>query len=136
MAYSIADLYKTYTYGTRTARLVKFGAGLALLVFGFWTVSFLGIPMDRLFGLFGRLGPMLANRIFPPDLAYATDWKILLSILETIEMSFLGAFYGTVITIPLAWWASAASKVSNSLTYASRFHRSPPLGTSRIAPLL
>ena len=117
MAYSIADLYKTYMSGTRTARLVKFGAGLALLVFGFWTVSFLGIPMDRLFGLFGRLGPMLANRIFPPDLAYATDWKILLSVVETIEMSFLGAFYGTVITIPLAWWAAWNITPSRTILY-------------------
>ena len=99
MTYSTATLYKAYMSGARAARIVKFGAGLALLVFGFWTVSFLGIPMDRLFGFFGRLGPMLANRIFPPDLVYATDWKILMSVVETIEMSLLGAFARAVIVI-------------------------------------
>ena len=102
MADYIADIQNTYMSNQRKARLVKFGTGLALLVFGFWTVSFLNIPMERLFGLFGRLGPMLANRIFPPDMAYATEWNILLSLVETIEMSVLGAFYGTVIAIPLS----------------------------------
>ncbi len=117
MFYSTDNLYITYMSSKRTTRLVKFGAGLALLVFGFWTVSFLGIPMDRLFGFFGRLGPMLANRIFPPDLVYATDWKILMSVVETIEMSLLGAFYGTVITIPLAWWAAWNITPNRTLLY-------------------
>lgn len=106
MSLVISELYKSFINSSRKLRLLKFCLGLLLLVFGFWTVSILGIPLDRLFGLFGRLGSMLANRIFPPDLVYATDWKILMSIIETIEMSILGALYGTIITIPLAWWAS------------------------------
>ena len=106
MTDKIDSIHNAYISNRRTVGLVKFGVGLALLVFGFWTVSFLNIPMDRLLSLFGRLGPMLTNRIFPPDLVYATEWKVLLSLVETIEMSILGAFYGTIITIPLAWWAA------------------------------
>ena len=117
MADNTAKIHDTYMSDRRTARLVKYGAGLALLVFGFWTVGFLDIPMDRLFGLFGRLGPMLANRIFPPDMAYATEWKVLLSLFETIEMSILGAFYGTVIAIPLSWWAAWNITPSRTILY-------------------
>ncbi len=99
-------LFRDYKADQRMGRLIKFGAGLVLLVFGFWTVGFLEIPMERLLGMFGPLGTMLSERIFPPDMEYATSWKVLVSVVETIEMSLLGAFYGTIITIPLAWCAA------------------------------
>ena len=117
MADGIDALFRTFKADQRTGRLIKFGAGLGLLVFGFWTVGFLGIPMERLLGMFGPLGAMLANRVFPPDLVFATEWKILLSVVETIEMSLLGAFYGTVVTIPLAWWAAWNITPSRTVLY-------------------
>ena len=117
MADSIDALYRTCTADRRTGRLIRFGAGLGLLVFGFWTVGFLGIPMERLLGMFGPLGAMLANRIFPPDLVFASQWKILSSVVETIEMSLLGAFYGTVVAIPLAWWAAWNITPSRTVLY-------------------
>ncbi len=61
-------LFRDYKADQRMGRLIKFGAGLALLVFGFWTVGFLEIPMERLLGMFGPLGTMLSERIFPPRL--------------------------------------------------------------------
>jgi len=106
MVAAVETLYKSYRSDQRRSRLLKFGAALALLVFGIWTISYFAIPIDRLARMFGPLGNMLANRIFPPDLAYASSSKILLSVVETVEMSLLGAFIGTVITIPLAWWAA------------------------------
>ena len=106
MADSTDALYNSFRADQRSSRLAKFGIALALLVFGFWTVGYFNIPIERLLSMFGPLGNMLANRIFPPDLTYATSSKILLSVVETIEMSLLGAFIGTVITIPLAWWAA------------------------------
>jgi len=110
-------LYQSVRSGKRIARLLRFGAGLGLLVFGFWTIGFLNIPIERLLGMFGPLGSMLADRIFPPDLAYATEWKILVSVVETIEMSVLGAFYGTVVTVPLAWWAAWNITPSRTILY-------------------
>ena len=117
MADGIDALHRTFDAHRRTARLARFGAGLGLLVFGFWTVGFLGMPMERLLGMFGPLGAMLANRLFPPDLVYASQWKILASVVETVEMSLLGAFYGTVVTIPLAWWAAWNITPSRTVLY-------------------
>ena len=117
MTDAIQSLYRSYKADQRIVRFIKFGAVLGLLVFGFWTVRFLGIPMDRLPGMLGNLGTMLSERIFPPDLVYATQWKILASMVETIEMSLLGAFYGTVITIPLAWMAAWNITPSRTVLY-------------------
>ncbi len=117
MADRIDSLHRSFNAHRRNARLAKFGAGLGLLVFGFWTVAFLAIPIERLVGMFGPLGVMLADRIFPPDLVYASQWQILASVVETIEMSLLGAFYGTVITIPLAWWAAWNITPSRTVLY-------------------
>ena len=117
MADGIDALHRTFNAHRRTVRLARFGAGLGLLVFGFWTVGFLGMPMERLLGMFGPLGAMLANRLFPPDLIYASEWKILASVVETVEMSLLGAFYGTVVTIPLAWWAAWNITPSRTVLY-------------------
>ena len=83
MTDGIQALYRFYKADQRIDRFIKFGVALGLLVFGFWTVSYLGIPMDRLFGMFGNLGTMLSERVFPPDLVFATQWKILASMLET-----------------------------------------------------
>ena len=117
MAHGIDALHRTFRAERRIGRLARFGAGLGLLVFGFWTVGFLNMPMERLLGMFGPLGSMLANRLFPPDLVYASQWKILESVVETVEMSLLGAFYGTVVTIPLAWWAAWNITPSRTLLY-------------------
>ena len=117
MTDSVDTHFQSYKLDQRTRRLLKFGATLGVLVFGFWSVSYLGIPMERLLGMFGPLGTMLSERIFPPDLVYASGTKILVSVVETVEMSLLGAFFGTVITIPLAWWAAWNITPSRAFLY-------------------
>ena len=117
MTDGIQALYRSYKADQRTERFIKFGVVLGLLVFGSWTVRLLEIPMDRLLGMFGRLGTMLSERVFPPDLVFASQWTILASMVETIEMSLLGAFYGTVITIPLAWMAAWNVTPNRSVLY-------------------
>lgn len=117
MADTIDSIYKSFLADQRTRRLIKFGVALSLLVFAFWNIGYFGIPIERLASMFGPLGNMLANRIFPPDLAYASSSKILLSVVETVEMSLLGAFIGTVIAIPLAWWAAWNITPSRLLLY-------------------
>ena len=117
MTDGIDALYQSFRWDRRIGRLVRFGLALSVLVFGFWTVNFLGIPMERLLGMFGPLGTMLSERVFPPDLAYASSWKVLVSVVETIEMSLLGAFFGTVVTIPLAWWGAWNITPSRTILY-------------------
>lgn len=106
MTDAVDTLYASFRLDQLARRLVKFGIVLAMLLFAFWTIGYFGIPIERLLGMFGPIGNMLANRVFPPDLVYASSSQILLSIVETIEMSLLGAFIGTVLAIPLAWWAA------------------------------
>lgn len=117
MADGIDTHYDSFRADQRNRRLMKFGIALALLVFGFWTTNYFGIPIERLLKMFGPLGNMLANRIFPPDLAYASSSQILLSVVETIEMSLLGAFFGTILTIPLAWWGAWNITPSHFILY-------------------
>lgn len=117
MAQDIEAVHRSHLTDQRNTRLVKFGAVCALVVFGFWTVDVLEIPVERLLRMFGPLGHMLAERMLPPDLVYASSWKILASVVETIEMSLLGAFFGTFIAIPLAWMAAWNVTPSRTVAY-------------------
>lgn len=91
----------------RRASRVKAGAGLAAFA-GFVLVSLdvLRIPAERLAGMFGPLGRMVTQRLFPPDLAYLGEPTIVKATLVTLEMSLLGALIGTLVSVPLAWWAA------------------------------
>lgn len=97
---------QAYSLDRRRSRILRFAAVLGLLVFGFLSVELLQIPISRLLGMFGPLGRMIGERLMPPDLAYATSSDVLVSVVETVEMSLLGALIGTLITIPLAWFAA------------------------------
>ncbi|MGB7321640.1 MAG: ABC transporter permease subunit, partial [Albidovulum sp.] len=61
------------------------------------------IDIPLLFGALWRLLGVVSDRFFPPDLAYITDKGYLASILDTLQMSFLGGIMGVIIAIPLAW---------------------------------
>lgn len=96
----------SYLAARRTLRLLRFLAALGLVAFGAFSIDVLDIPVERILGMLGPLGRMVGERLMPPDLAYATAPKILHSVVETVEMSLLGAFVGTIIAIPLAWFAA------------------------------
>lgn len=86
--------------------LLRFGALLSVLVFLAYSVAYLNIPLDRFIGIFGRLGDLLANRYYPPDIRYIIDKDYLGYVIETIQMAYLGALFGLLIAVPLAWFAS------------------------------
>ncbi len=95
-----------YFRALRLGRLLKFGVTLLLLSFAVWTVVHLDIPVERMLGMFPRIGNILFGRMMPPDVVYALQPNILYRVLETIEMTFLGAFFGTVISIFVAWFGA------------------------------
>lgn len=95
-----------YFRSVRLGRLVKFVATLLVLSFAFWTVVHLEIPIERVFVMFPRIGAILFDRMMPPDMAYALQPNILYRVLETIEMTFLGAFFGTLVAIFVAWFGA------------------------------
>ena len=95
-----------YYSDRRAARIAKLVAGIGLFALAFWSVEYLRLPIERFAEMFGRVGAWVSTRLFPPDLEYAVTDQILFSVFETIEMSLLGAAFGTLISIPVAWLAA------------------------------
>lgn len=86
--------------------LIRYGVLLAILVFLGYSLHFLNVDMGRLFGALGRIGAVLSARYYPPDLAYVMDAGYLGSIVDTLQMSFLGGLLGVLLAIPLAWFGA------------------------------
>jgi phosphonate transport system permease protein len=97
--------------------LYRFGAILAVLVFLGYSVEFLNIDLSRLVGAFPRLGAILADRYYPPELSYVTEPGYMRSMLQTLEMSLLGGVLGVLFSIPLAWFAAHNITVSRRIAY-------------------
>ena len=106
MASHLDAVRQDYFHSLQVGKLVKFVAMILFLSFAVWTVYHLNIPVERLFGMFGRIGHIVFERMMPPDMEYAVQPGILYLVLETIEMTFLGAFAGTVISIFVAWFGA------------------------------
>lgn len=86
--------------------LYRFGGLLLVLTFLAYSVHYLNIDIAALLGALGGLAGVLADRYFPPDLAYVTNAGYLASILDTLQMSFLGGMAGVALAIPLAWFSA------------------------------
>ena len=97
--------------------LFRFGALLLVLVFLAYSIQYLNIPLERFLGMFGRVGNLLANRYYPADLEYIMDNDYLASVFETIQMAYLGALFGLLLSIPLAWFGSFNMSPSRRYIY-------------------
>lgn len=86
--------------------LYKYIGMLLVLAFLAYAIDALGIDLERLLGFFGRLGELIANRYYPPNIDYISRPKYLYSVLETLQMSYLATVFGIVICVPLAWLAA------------------------------
>ena len=106
MTSHLEAVHQSYFRAVRLGRLARFIGLLLFLSFAVWTIHHLNIPIERVVGIFGRVGHMFVERMMPPDMVYALQPGILYRVLETIEMTFLGAFAGTVIAIFVAWFAA------------------------------
>jgi phosphonate transport system permease protein len=95
--------------------LIRYGVLLGVLMFLAYSVYYLNIPLERFMGMFGRIGDLLVDRYYPPDLEYIADRDYLSSVIETIQMAYLGALFGLLVAIPLGWFA--AFNVSPSRRY-------------------
>lgn len=97
--------------------LLRYVAWLCSFVFVVYCVEYLNIPLDRLFGIFGRMGDILANRYYPPDIEYIMDREYLGYVVETIQMAYLGALFGIILTLPLGWFAAYNMTPSRRFVY-------------------
>ncbi len=123
-----------YARYLRLRRLFLFVLVLLLGALVFWTIWYLKIPIERVFGMFGRIGNMVGGRMFPPDFEYALSDNVFNSILETIEMSFLGTVFGVLLAVPISWFA--AWNMSPSRVIAYPFGRAVLVFSRAIPPII
>lgn len=97
--------------------LIRYGAWLCVFVFLVYSVEYLNIPLDRLLGIFGRMGDIVANRYYPPDIDYIMDRDYFGYVVETIQMAYLGALFGIILTLPLGWFAAYNMTPSRRFVY-------------------
>ena len=97
--------------------LVRFGIWLTVLCFLAYSVEYLNIPLERLLTLFGKIGTNVANRYYPPDVAYILDKDYFGYVVETVQMAYLGALFGLLASIPLGWFAAHNMTPSKRFVY-------------------
>lgn len=97
--------------------LYGYGAWLIAFTVIVFSIEYLNIPLDRLLGMLGRMGDILAARYYPPDIEYIMDQDYFGYVVETIQMAYLGALFGLLITIPVAWFASYNMTPSRLFVY-------------------
>jgi phosphonate transport system permease protein len=87
-------------------RVWRYTAYLLLLVVFVAGLRHLDMPLHRIPDGVRELFLVVGQRMFPPDFAYAAD-KLVQPFIETFAMAFAGTVLGIVISVPLAWFASA-----------------------------
>lgn len=97
--------------------LYKWAALLAALWFVSWSLDVLRIDVDRLPGLFERIGSVLANRYWPPDVAHVLQPDFVAAIVDTFQMSYVATVIGLLLAIPLSWFASFNMTPSRRVLY-------------------
>lgn len=90
---------------------------LAAAWFVSWSLEVLRIDLERLPGLFGRIGDVLSRRYWPPDLAYVVQPDFVEAIVDTFQMSYVATVVGLLVAVPLAWFASFNMTPSRRLLY-------------------
>ncbi|MFO1270550.1 MAG: phosphonate ABC transporter, permease protein PhnE [Rubrivivax sp.] len=82
-----------------------------------WALEVLNIDLERLPGLFGRIGDVLSRRYWPPDWAYVTQRDFVNAVIDTFQMSYVATVLGLLVAVPLAWFASYNMTPSRRLLY-------------------
>jgi len=90
----------------RPGTLLRWGVFLAILLFLVYAMDYLKVDLSRILGLFGRVGHLIADRYYPPDIDYVLQGDYLQSVLETVQMAYLGGLFGILLAIPMAWFAA------------------------------
>jgi phosphonate transport system permease protein len=87
----------------RTLRSGAYLVAALVLVAGYHHMH---LPLERLPEGLQEILRVICVRMFPPDFAYAAT-KLVQPFIETFAMAFGGTVIGILISVPLAWFASA-----------------------------
>ena len=118
-ARSASAIPATWTRFRYPQSLYKYAAVLGSLAFLAFSIDFLNIDLERLPGLLGRMGEMLARRYVPPNIAHLNNAEYWQSVVETLQMSYFATVIGLAIAVPLAWFAA------HNITPSRRFLYTP-----------
>ncbi len=99
------------------ASLYRYFGLLFALCFIAFSIVYLNIPLERFIGMFGRIGNVIADRYYPPDIEYVSDPDYLASVFETIQMAYLGALFGMLLALPLGWFGAHNVSPSRQVLY-------------------
>jgi len=97
--------------------LYTYAAWIVVLSFLAYSVEYLDIPLGRIPDMFGRMGAVLATRYYPPDVDYIMDRDYLSYVLETVQMAYLGALFGLLLSVPLGWFGAWNMTPSRRFVY-------------------
>lgn len=97
--------------------LLGYGAWIVVLTFIAVSVNYLDIPLGRIPAMFERMAAVLSNRYYPPDIEYIMDRDYMGYVVETIQMAYLGALFGLLMSIPLGWFGSFNMTPSRRFVY-------------------
>jgi phosphonate transport system permease protein len=97
--------------------LIKYGIFLVTFAFICVSVEYLNIHLGRFFTMFERLWNLFAYRYYPPEISYTLEGGYLSSMLETVQMAYLGALIGITLSIPIAWVAAFNVSPSRRFLY-------------------
>jgi phosphonate transport system permease protein len=97
--------------------LYRSGGMLLAVFFLTYSIAYLNIPLDRFFNMFGRIGTVVSQRYYPPDIEYVLDRDYLSSVFDTIQMAYLGALFGMALALPLGWFGSNNMSPSKRFVY-------------------
>lgn len=114
---TVAPLPKKWSRFKFPESLYSYAGWLIAFTVVVFSIEYLNIPLDRLFGMFGRMGEVMAQRYYPPDIEYIMDHDYMGYVVETIQMAYLGALFGLMITVPLAWFAAYNMTPSRMFVY-------------------
>lgn len=97
--------------------IYRYGGFLLALVFIAFSIAYLNIPLERFINMFGRIGALVTDRYYPPDVDYVLDKDYLSSVVDTIKMAYLGALFGMAFAIPLGWFGAYNMTPSRLFVY-------------------
>ena len=89
---------------TPVQKLVRWGSGIAVVVFLLYSLNRLGFFSERFYGSLGKLAIMF-GQMFPPTTGGQFS-DFINAIGETLAMAFIGSLIGALAALPLAFMAA------------------------------
>lgn len=97
--------------------IYRYGGLLLALSFLSYSIVYLNIPLERFFNMFGRIGTIVSERYYPPDIEYVLEPDYLSSVFDTIQMAYLGSLFGMGLALLLGWFGSTNMTPSKRFIY-------------------